>query len=232
MVVLALAVVVIAAPSALALDNVPDSTWRTNGPVRAMTRIGNTIYLGGKFTVLVGPNGQRIAVSNLAAVDSESGRPVKTWKPTADDVVWSLANDGGRVIAGGDFLNVNGTSRTRLAAVDAVTGALDSGWKGKASGSVRAVSVNGSQIYVGGMFTIVDGKSRIRMAALNLDGSLSPTWTNPAFTSPAGINGATGAISAAVRNFGYSPDRSQLYVVGDFYAVDGTPRVHIARMDP
>jgi Domain of unknown function (DUF5122) beta-propeller len=232
-VVLGLGVTVIVAPSAFALGNLPDTTWRTNGPVRAMTRIGNTIYMGGNFTALVSPSGQKITVSNFAAIDAQTGEPITTWKPTADGVVWTLDNDGARVIAGGDFLNVNGTSRTRLAAIDATTGALDAAWMGKASGgSVRAVSVNGAQIYVGGMFTTVDGKTRTRMAALNPDGSLSSTWTNPAFTSPAGINGATGSISAAVRNFGYSPDRSQLYVVGDFYAVNGAPRVHIARMDP
>src|SRR5215213_6461553 len=101
MVVLALAVVVIAAPSALALGNVPDTTWRTNGPVRAMTRIGDTIYLGGKFTALVSPSGQKITVSNLAAIDSQTGTPVETWKPTTDGVVWTLDNDGTRVIAGG-----------------------------------------------------------------------------------------------------------------------------------
>ena len=231
-VLLAFAVVVIAAPSAFALSDHPDRTWRTNGPVRAMTRIGDTIYLGGQFTRLVSPSGRRIAVSNLAAIDSQTGKPVRTWKPRADGVVWTLGNDGARVIAGGDFLHVNGVSRTRLVAIDATTGALDAGWTGEANGSVRAVSVNGAQIYVGGMFTSVDGKSRPRMTALNPDGTLSSTWTNPAFTSPAGINGSTGPISAAVRNFGYAPHRSQLYVVGDFYAVNGETRVHIARLDP
>ena len=45
------------APAAFALSTTPDSTWQTNGKVYAMVRVGNTIYIGGKFTRVVSPDG-------------------------------------------------------------------------------------------------------------------------------------------------------------------------------
>jgi hypothetical protein len=52
----------------------------TNGPIRAIVQYGNIVWLGGQFTELrqnpPGQGGQVIPVSNLAAIDVNSGAPV------------------------------------------------------------------------------------------------------------------------------------------------------------
>jgi hypothetical protein len=37
-------------PALATLSDLPDSTWMANGPVHAVIREGNTIYIGGEFT--------------------------------------------------------------------------------------------------------------------------------------------------------------------------------------
>ena len=103
--------------------------------VNAILRVGNVVYIGGDFTVLLGHNGEVVARRNLAALDANTGQPL-TWNPDADNVVHSLAAspDGSIVYAGGAFRNVGGLTRTRLAAINATTGAVLS-WAPNASGS-------------------------------------------------------------------------------------------------
>src|SRR5690242_10615922 len=63
-----------------ALSNVPDSTWMTNGPIRAIVQYGNIVWIAGQFTELrqnpPGQGGSVISVSNLAAIDATTGAPV------------------------------------------------------------------------------------------------------------------------------------------------------------
>jgi len=58
--------------------------WATNGTVAAIATSGNSIFLGGDFT-LVGPN-----TGHFVAVDAASGLPEGGW-PRVDDVVNWLA---------------------------------------------------------------------------------------------------------------------------------------------
>ena len=60
--------------------------------------------------------------------------------------------DGRTIYVGGDFNQVNSTSRNRIAALDAQTGELLPFNPG-ANGRVDAIAVNGNTIYFGGDFT-------------------------------------------------------------------------------
>src|SRR6478752_4696960 len=76
--------------------------------VKALTASGSTLYIGGGYGSVNGSTR-----TNLAAVNSTTGALSSTWRPTADGgTVWSmvLAPDGSRVIAGGSFTGLSGTS--------------------------------------------------------------------------------------------------------------------------
>ena len=62
-------VLAVAAPAAEATGSVP-TLWETDGPVHAIVRSGDTIYLGGEFS-RVGPHtGSGVALSSTSgAVD-------------------------------------------------------------------------------------------------------------------------------------------------------------------
>ena len=66
---------------------IPDSTFQVNGNrVNALLRVGNTIYIGGDFTQLLGHNGEIVSRQNIAAVNATTGQPLP-WDPNADGTV-------------------------------------------------------------------------------------------------------------------------------------------------
>ena len=82
--VVVLATMVLAAGPALALSPQPDRTWRTNakGKVLSLARLGSTIYVGGRFSKAVSPDGsQQRAAGSLAAFDMTTGAHVPAFSP-------------------------------------------------------------------------------------------------------------------------------------------------------
>src|SRR6476620_2737684 len=66
---------------AAAVSDHAAGTWMVNGPVRAIAKVGDTVWMGGQFTELrekpVGVGGgQVINVQNLAAISATTGKPV------------------------------------------------------------------------------------------------------------------------------------------------------------
>lgn len=209
--VLALLVSLLVPASALALSNVPDSTWMTNGRVRAITRIGDTIYIGGKFSRLVSRSGAVLSRKNLAAINTNTGKPTG-WHPIADDQVFALAADGDRVLVGGDFTHINGVGRSRLAAVSSSTGGVLRFHAGvdRRVYSIRAV---GNTIYVAGSFTSIRGAARRHIAAV-AGGGKPLSWH--------------AGTDKRVRELEVSG--SSLYLVGDFSSVRRATRNLVARV--
>ncbi len=147
----------------------------TNGQVNACVVSGNTIYIGGNFT-LVGSSTR----NNIAAIDASTGT-VTTWNPNANGVVNALAVSGSTVYAGGAFtkMNVPTTTRNRIAAIDAVSGTVTA-WDPNANYSVAALAVSGSTVYAGGNFTIMNGTTaRNGIAAIDTSGTGTVTAWNP-----------------------------------------------------
>ena len=113
LVVASAAVLVAAAPAqALIPTKVDVGLWGVNGRVRAIVQTPNAIYIGGKFTALVGPSGQTLARTDLAAISPTTGQPLD-WAPPVNNIVWSLAlsPDGTTVYAGGQFTKVGVDAR-------------------------------------------------------------------------------------------------------------------------
>jgi hypothetical protein len=210
-------------PSALALSEIPDSSWNTNGTVyaTALSEDGNTLYIGGKFTRVrenpPGVPGASVVVSKVAAIDVATGAAIRAWTPQvtggSSAVVKSLAVKDGRVFIGGNFTAVNGQPRQNLAAVDAVDGSVESFAPQVSNGSatpfVEALLAGNSKLYVGGFFNSVDGKARQRLAAIDLQtGALDPVWKPKA--------------SDVVRDLEFSSDGLSIFAAGKFRYMTGS----------
>ena len=118
-------------------------TWVTNTAknlrVRALARLGNTMYVGGEFTqIMPMPGGPVVAQPYLFAVDATTGAWRSAFAPAITapagteldpSGVLALETDPatGSVFVGGKFNTVNGQAVTGFAVLDATTGAFKSG---------------------------------------------------------------------------------------------------------
>ncbi len=102
-----------------------------------------------------------------------------------DGRVYSIANDGPKVLVGGTFTTVrNGAPgsvnlvQPRLFRFDSDTGLIDESFTPDVNGDVEAVTYtgNGESILIAGDFTTVNGKPAERIAKLHLDGSLDTSF--------------------------------------------------------
>jgi hypothetical protein len=114
--------VVVTQPAYAALglrEQADPQPWVTNGIVyaSALSEDGQTLYIGGRFGSVRPPAGATgtalTGLNNVAAIDVDTGLPVRTWKPavTSNDgtrpAVRALAVKDGRVYIGGRFSRVN-----------------------------------------------------------------------------------------------------------------------------
>jgi PKD repeat protein len=96
---------------------------RLDGPVYAIAATNTTVYVGGSFTAANGT-----ARPRAAAFSAANGSLVTSWRPTIADYTVraiEISPDGSRVILGGSFTSVNGSSNPGygLASVHPGTGA-------------------------------------------------------------------------------------------------------------
>lgn len=122
---------------------------------------GESFYLGGEFTSLLGQTRTRLA---------KIGNGFAQWTPTTTGTPVAMALDGnGGLFVGGTFLNLNGANRARLGRLDASDGSLDSGFNpGLAPGLVWDLSVSPGRLLVAGSFLTAAGESRVGMAGFEL----------------------------------------------------------------
>jgi hypothetical protein len=95
--------------------------------VRALAATNTTLYVGGNFFSAGGSPRTR-----LAAFDTATGA-LRPWAPTADDnevFTMAMAPSGSRVIIGGRFTSLNGSTHVGIGAVDATVGA-DAPWSSR-----------------------------------------------------------------------------------------------------
>jgi hypothetical protein len=199
------------------ISSKPDTTYVTDGPVHAITRVGNTIYLGGQFSE-VGPR-----TGPSVAIDATTGTVAGLLPQVSGGQVRAVAGDGsGGWYIGGDFTHVGGLARNWLAHVLA-NGSVDATFNPNPSGAygaVYALMYFGGTLYVGGDFTSIGGQTRHELA--QLDSSGNATSFNPAPDS---------TVHALAAHSGTATHPSTLFVGGDFTAIGGQSRLGLAELD-
>ncbi len=231
---------IVGASPALALTERPDDTYMTNGEVyaTALSEDGKTLYIGGKFSrVRENPSGVpgiSRTVSNVAAINVETGAAIRTWRPqvTGDGaVVRSLAVKDGLVYIGGNFTAVEGEPRRNLAAVSANTASVIlspfAPQVGGATSYVYALEADGSKLYAGGGFSKVDGEPRKNLAAFNFaTGLLDPNW-KPATSKASTCTDPN--CGTKVRALELDSAGNSIFVGGPFSYITGSNGVEDAR---
>lgn len=147
---------------------------RVNGTVRAVVATADTVFVGGTFTT-VGSTGR----SRLAALRATDGA-LLSWKPNAAGGrvnALVLSPDSKRVVAGGHFTTLNGSSKPGfgLGAVDSVTGSNvatpvnDVVRNAGDAAGITSLSTDGTHWY---------GTGYIYGGSGNLEGSFAAYWSN------------------------------------------------------
>ncbi|CUR54411.1 exported hypothetical protein [metagenome] len=216
---------VVLAPSANAVDysaTPRTTTWSpTDGRVYAVTRIDNTVFIGGSFTTLRNPAGtSTTSRSRLAAFDATTGA-LLPWNPGANGDVRALeaSSDGSGLFVGGTFTTIAGATRNRLAEVSSTTGELVTGFSANAGAAVLAIERVGTQLFVGGSFGTIKNTNHLRLAALD------EATGNP-------FAAFTGSADATVDTILAAPSGDRLFIGGAFRNLSGQGRNFIGAIQP
>ncbi|MCL3861295.1 PKD domain-containing protein [Actinotalea sp. K2] len=202
-------------PVTVAADGLP--TVQIDGVVWDQLIVGNTVYVGGRFTTArpagAAPGANTVPRANMLAFSLTTGALLSSFAPSFNAQVMSISAspDGSRIYAGGDFTSVNGTTQYRVVALNPTTGAVLPGFRPAVNFKVGAVEAAGSTVYVGGSFSAVNSVERLGLAAVNAsNGALLP-W------APRAENGRVAALAV-------SPDLTKVVAAGNFTSLNGSNR--------
>lgn len=201
-----------AAPAEAVYASAPQQVWRVNGRVYATVVVGDTVFVGGRFSSAVSPTGQSVARRNVAAFRISDGSLVTGWRADANgSEVRALASDGSSLWVGGWFSSVNGVGRSRLAKVSVSSGAVDTGFNARLNSGVRGLEVRNGFLYAGGHFTSAGGTQVGRLAKLDAgSGSL--------------VRAFAGTADNNVFSLALSPAGDVLYAGGAFTRLNASSR--------
>jgi uncharacterized delta-60 repeat protein len=173
------------------------------------------VLVGGQFTTFNGVAAGQIArLDTDGSVDTNFAASVTAGDPTVHIVA---VQPDGKVLVGGMFTGINGTTRIRLARVNA-DGTLDTNFVATVTGS-SFTTVNhlalqpNSQIVISGWFDTVNSTPSTNIARLNSNGSLDSGFTAGSDAPPNAL-----ALQADGR----------VLIGGAFNTVNGQARAHIA----
>lgn len=209
----------LAAAAPVVFSPSPIAGWSTNGAVRKVLIVGDTVYAGGDFTQVRGPGGSPVVDrARLAAWDIRTGALRTGFSADANAQVQSLATDGTKLFVGGNFTSIKGVAKTRIAALDPATGNVITSWTANATSNVYALHVKGGRLYAAGSFGTLAGATRNRIGAVSTaTGALDPTFNPNANATTLGLT--------------TSPDGSTVYMAGDFTTVGGISRPYLAAVN-
>lgn len=147
----------------------PIASYRVNGVGYATIIVGNRVYLGGEFTQIRDQNGAFVANrSNVAAFSRVTGEFLPEFRADTNARVRALTATAGTLFIGGDFSNVNGTSRQRFAGVNPASGEVKADLVANiGGGAVWTMDHGGGKVFLAGTFSSVRGVSRTRAAAVD-----------------------------------------------------------------
>ena len=197
-----------------------DTSWNpgrsgyVNSFVYTIALSGNSIYVGGQFSLIGGQTRYKIAKLN-----NSNGNADTSWNPNADGTVQTITISGSNVYTGGNFANIGGQLRNYIAKLDTVNGTADATWNPNSEASINTIVTNGSDIYTGGLFSSIGGQTLSYIAKLNnTNGNADASW-NPN-TGSAYVFG-NGVYSIAI-------DGNNIYTGGFFPTVGNYIRPNLA----
>ncbi len=167
-------------------DGTPDTTFNigglgANGTVYALAvQADGKVVIGGDFIAVNNTAVNHIARLNVdGSLDNTFTNAISNAAAGANDSVRAITiQPDGKILIGGLFTSVNGTTMNHLARLN-TDGSLDSAFTGGAVGANDTVlsfaMQSDGRIVVGGQFTKCNGVSRSRITRLNSDGTVDPT---------------------------------------------------------
>lgn len=160
-------------------------TVATGGVIKALAvQPDGKILIGGSFTSYAGTSRNRLA--RLNANGTLDTGFMASGSGFNGDVLEILVLSDEKILVGGSFTTVHGTSRAYLARLNS-DGTLDTGFLPSLAGpnnTVRALALSGETIYVGGSFSQFNGTNRGRIARTSLTGVLDTAYaTGTGFNS-------------------------------------------------
>jgi len=152
---------VAASPDAAVVASRPHRTFVTNGPVYAVVRSADTIFIGGRFTQVARRSGFGVEIATDGTQAMEQPEVLG-----GEGLVQAVAPDGsGGWYIGGLFTHVGGVARNNIAHISADKSVAPS-FDPDARGGTHALAVSGSKVYAGGLFTSIGGQTRNSVAPL------------------------------------------------------------------
>jgi hypothetical protein len=209
----------------MTVDGSVDTTWDpeiTEGTVDAILRIGDYVYLGGRFRGIGGTSQARLArvdVSGSGEVDTDWAN--MTWSNT--EFILTMVADETHLYAGGLFEVGAADSLARFPLSG--TGIRDTSWnpvirRGSREGWVYSLLVDDNHVYLSGDFNAVNSVSRIGLARVSKS---SPLTVDTAFDIPLDDPGS-------FFDFAYDMvrDDDRLILAGSFLKAGGFERNYLA----
>ncbi|MCG6170220.1 PQQ-like beta-propeller repeat protein [Leptospira sanjuanensis] len=189
---------------------------------------GNTIYLGGSFSMIGGQNKPKIS-----ALDPISGSVKTSFNPPTVNSSYtpnidSIYQVGNNLVIGSatsSFTAISGQTRSGFAILDSTNGSLTSlyptgGFSGISPYTTGFTSI-GNSLYVFGHFDSVGGQTRNGIVSLDLNSMQILSWYPP--------NGVGGSDFSILRAF--PSDSNSIWVYGWFTSIGGVPRNGIAKLN-
>jgi hypothetical protein len=214
---------VVSADPANVTPNVVDGGGVDHTAVYAFRQVGGKMYAGGGFAQVTrgGTTAPLIARSNIVAFDATTGAIDTGFAPTLNGPVWAIESSGTSLYVAGGFTQVNGVNRRGVVKLNATTGAVDTGFNaGLTSGRVEDMHLVNGRLLIGGNIPK-------RLMALNPTDGSDTHYVDISVTGTV----ATNAGPTDVYRFAVNPLGTRLVAIGNFTAVNGTPRARAFMLD-
>jgi PKD repeat protein len=209
-----------------------------NGTVLTITKVGNTMVLGGSFTT-ASPSGAAGTVYTLPyvmAFDATTGAINTNFLPAVNKPVNAVlpGPTANTVYIGGNFTTVGGQSIKGLTLVNLSDGSRVAGFTTPVmNGLTNTIERVNNRLFVGGTFTVAGGKQRGGIVSLNATTGavdnfmISKVTVNHNWTEAGG--GAKAAVG--ITKIDITPDGTKLVAIGNFKVADGLDRDQVAMWD-
>jgi outer membrane protein assembly factor BamB len=210
------AVLGLPAASQATVTNLPNPRFPTfDGRVLAIAERGDTVYVGGDFDTVTGPDGTTRKRHSAAAFDVDTGRVLR-WNPNVKGEVRDIAVGREGVYLVGRFLQIKGEKRHHVARVaSGGKGRLHENVRRSTNAPVNAVVLSKKRVYIGGGFRKLGLLNRRGLASFDREAPFLPRDWKPKVKNGEVLDlvGATAGI----------------YVAGTFDELNGDERFgHLA----